>query len=127
MRTYTPDQWLRNWFIGGPPRVSYNANSQIRTADPRSYTEELSKAWRNIAKSCANGAHVIIRVGCLPSIPVDAAVLVRRSLHAAESGWKVARVRRAGTASQGKRQADQFGRQLGVASEEADIFATLEL
>jgi hypothetical protein len=30
MRTYVEDQWLRNWFIGGPPEIDYGNDQQIR-------------------------------------------------------------------------------------------------
>jgi hypothetical protein len=29
MRTYLPDQWIRNWFLGGPPEVDYSIKGQL--------------------------------------------------------------------------------------------------
>ena len=29
MRTYVADQWLRNWFVGGPPEVPYGTKGQL--------------------------------------------------------------------------------------------------
>ena len=34
MRTYTPDQWLRNWFVGGPDLVDYTNRDQIIHSSP---------------------------------------------------------------------------------------------
>jgi len=29
MRTYVQDQWLRNWFLGGPSQIDYAAGPQL--------------------------------------------------------------------------------------------------
>ncbi len=106
--------------------MEYTGNGQIQTQDPDRYVAELAKAWRNIASWCAPRARLIVRIGSLPSIPVDARDLLRQSLRDAQAGWRIAAVRAAGSANYGKRQAMQFGCDPGVAETEWDIFATLE-
>ncbi len=35
MKTYLPDQWLRHWFVGGPPVVDYSPGEQLVHSEPR--------------------------------------------------------------------------------------------
>ena len=41
MRTYFPDHWLRNWFVGGPSHVDYRAETSCRTTAKTA----LSPTW----------------------------------------------------------------------------------
>jgi hypothetical protein len=50
MRTYLPDQWLRNWFLGGPSFVHYSSRtSDFEHSSPEYFTEQLNKVWNNTA------------------------------------------------------------------------------
>jgi hypothetical protein len=53
MRTYIPDQWLRNWFVGGPDAVDYTNRDQVVHSSPRDFVADLRQVWRNAAGVCA--------------------------------------------------------------------------
>src|SRR5262249_42083067 len=62
MRTYRPDQWLRNWFLGGEPRVDYEQEGQLaHHADI--FADELASVWRAVAHLCHSGARLVVRFG----------------------------------------------------------------
>ncbi|TFE70034.1 hypothetical protein A7K73_05130 [Candidatus Methylacidiphilum fumarolicum] len=125
MCTYRPDQWLRNWFLGGADAVDYSQEGQISHSADR-FTEELSNVWKSVAKRCSPGAILIIRFGYLPSVPVDAREILQMSLNLADSGWRIRRWIDAGSANNGRRQSEQFCRMMKAATREFDVYARLE-
>ncbi len=125
MRTYRPDQWLRNWFLGGADTVDYSQEGQLSHSADK-FAEGLSAVWKSVAKRCSPGARLIIRFGYLPSIPVDAREILRTSLKLADSGWRIRRWIDAGSATNGKRQSEQFGRVTKAAASEVDVYVRLE-
>jgi len=126
MRTYRPDQWLRNWFLGGEDSVDYTQDGQLaHRADQ--FIEDLSIVWRAVATLCMPGARLIVRFGCLPSVPVDARDMLRTSLKLSKIKWRIYRWADAGSASNGKRQSEQFGSTTGTAVREVDLYAKLEV
>lgn len=106
MRTYVPDQWLRNWFMGGPSTVDYSISNQITHSSPDDFISDLRKVWRNAACVCAENARMVIRFGGIADRRADPIELVKNSLN--DSGWRITTIRKAGSAVQGKRQADAF-------------------
>lgn len=109
MRSYVPDQWLRNWFLGGPPEVSYHYQGQLGFEGHERYVQELRQVWLNVARACLPGATLVVRLGSLPSRrTLDPRELLRRSLE--DTPWRMLDIRNAGTAEAGKRQAVQFGK-----------------
>jgi hypothetical protein len=124
MRTYIPDQWLRYWFIGGPPDVTYVAESQLGRKSQEEFVEGLRSVWTGIASSCVLGAQLVIRFGTLPSHHTDALTLLKHSLR--DTPWKIRSICSAGSASRGRRQADQFGFVRSKAVDEIDLIALLE-
>jgi hypothetical protein len=124
MRTYRPDQWLRNWFLGSEPRVHYAQEGQLAHHADK-FADELAAVWRAVAHRCTSGAHLVVRIGHLPSIQVDVRDLLRSSLARADAGWRLTRWADAGAASNGKRQSPQFGRCTDAAGE-IDACARLE-
>ncbi len=127
MNTYLPDQWLRNWFLGGSDMVEYKDKGQIAHISELAFIEELSQVWRRVALSCEPKAHMVIRFGRLPRYKGDPSLILRRSIKMADSGWRVTAVRSAGQSARGKRQAEQFGHGiLGDAADEIDLYAMLE-
>lgn len=109
MRTYVPDQWLRNWFLGGSPTVSYYYQGQLGFENPERYVQELRRAWLNVARACHPGATLVVRLGSLPSRrDFDPREMISRSLE--NTPWRLLDIRPAGTAEKGKRQAVQFGK-----------------
>jgi DNA methylase len=108
MRTYVPDQWLRNWFVGGPSHVMYpQLPSELVHSSPTHFSNQLGKVWRNAAKACSGNAKLIVRFGGINDRDVDPIDLVKSSLD--NTPWRIVTIRSAGTAHNGKRQAFQFG------------------
>lgn len=126
MRSYRPDQWLRNWFLGGPGTVTYSQDGQLPHRGVDRFVAELARVWRRMAAVCAPQARLVVRFGALPSYPVDSTALLKRSLALADCGWRVLTVRSAGKAADGKRQAEQF-RKVGRPIAEIDLYALLEV
>lgn len=124
LRTYRPDQWLRNWFLGGPPEVDYRADDQLRHQEA-GFVAELAKVWRGVAQVSRPGAPLVVRFGCLPSLKRDPVAILEASLHQATPRWRIEDIREAGTAQRGRRQAVQFGRTDEDATTEIDLYARL--
>ncbi len=123
MRFYLSDQWLRYWFVGGPPAVEYGTTGQMGSQPFDAYLNDLARVWRLVANVCVPGARLIIRFGVIPSLaPADPASLVVASLERAGGAWQVTSVRSAGRPPHQRRQAEQFSRP-GVAPEEVDVVA----
>jgi hypothetical protein len=117
MYTYVPDQWIRNWFLGGPPTVDYEASTQLARGGHIAFTSALAQVWRTTADRCNPGATLAVRFGALPSANVDPEDLLRSSLTQADSGWAVQQVRTAGRPTRQARQAAQFTEAASYASE----------
>jgi SAM-dependent methyltransferase len=125
MRTYVADQWLRSWFLGGPPDVPYGSHGQIaRQPSQDAFIDALSAVWAATARRCRPGARLAVRFGALPSVRTDPEQMLRASLRRAKAGWIVKDVRVAGVPSKRTRQAEQFGK-AGSAIDEVDITAEL--
>ncbi len=123
MSSYFPDQWLRNWFMGGENKVIYKHNNQISHTSELKFIDELSKVWKRTAEVCVTGAHLVIRFGSLPSLACDPALILETSLKKADCGWSVEKIFNAGHATHGKRQSEQFNRKIGSARDEIDLHA----
>lgn len=120
MRTYIPDQWLRNWFVGGPDVVDYTNRDQIVHSSPEEFAVDLSRVWRNTETVCADDAQMVIRFGGITDRRVNPLELIKSSLD--NSGWRIANVEKAGTATEGKRQADSFLRTRSSPMIEYDVW-----
>ncbi len=125
MRTYWPDQWLRNWFMGGPDFVEYSKTDQIQSQEVNRFTENLSLVWRNAAQACKRRAKMIIRFGALPSYSGDPRAIIKNSIRLSNCGWRVDTIRDAGSADTGKRQAEQFKTKKNSPVREIDVYCTL--
>jgi DNA modification methylase len=126
MRSYRSDQWLRDWFLGGAETVQYIQDGQIAHTQ-EGFVADLTQVWRSVAKVCSPGARLIIRFGSLPSSPVDAAAILKKTLHGAACGWKILTRKSAGTANCGRRQATQFKQKDNDPMPEFDLHARLEV
>jgi hypothetical protein len=116
MRTYIQDQWLRNWFLGGPPEIDYKNDQQLRHTGHEIFITDLAKVWKNILKVSDDDAHLYVRFGSIPSAKSDPRQILKASLEGA-GGWSLVSVRNAKTAEAGKRQAGQMGRESNAAEE----------
>jgi hypothetical protein len=125
MRTYLPDQWLRAWFLGGPPRVEYSVDGQLTQQTEAAFVASLAATWRAAAQRSAPGARLIVRFGALPSAAKNPADLLTRSIVDADAGWTITTTTPSGAPRRrGARQAEQFAN-TGVYVEEIDCHAIL--
>lgn len=126
MRTYSPDQWLRNWFLGGPATVDYSSPGSLPTTDEAAFVTSLAEVWRSVAETCKPGAKMVIRFGSLPSARRDHRRLLKESIAKSVAGWRILTARQAGQATDGRRQATQFGAS-SLPEAEIDLYARLEV
>jgi len=62
--SFEEDQWLRLWFLGGPPHPTYNTVSKDdRHSGSSTYWRFLSEVWRGIAALLAPEARIVCRIG----------------------------------------------------------------
>jgi len=124
MRTYIPDQWLRNWFLGGPAHVTYKPPArELDHASADAFADDLRKVWMGIAASAAIDARLVIRFGGIADRDVDPVTLLKSSL--SDSGWRLTTAVSAGDANAGRRQATQFVHGGPAPKEEYDFYAVL--
>jgi hypothetical protein len=121
MRTYIPDKWLRNWFVGGPEAIDYSQRAQLVHSSPENFTADLNQVWRNAGKVCAKGARMIVRFGGITDRKVDPLELIKSSLD--DTRWRITTIRNAGSAAHGKRQAETFLRTQSKPIAEFDLWA----
>lgn len=121
MRTYIPDQWLRNWFVGGPDAVDYTNRDQVVHSSPEDFAADLRQVWRNAENVCAEDAKMVIRFGGITDRRADPLTIIKGSLN--DSGWRITTIREAGSATEGKRQADAFLRAKTEPMAEYDVWA----
>ncbi len=126
MRTYLPDQWLRYWFLGGPARVSYQAEGQLEHTSPERFAEQLGDVWRNLSKACADGARLVVRFGGIRDRHQSPREILWESFQKTDPGWRITNVWPAGLATPGKRQAEQFLGALRKPVAEFDVYARLD-
>ncbi len=121
MRTYIPDQWLRNWFVGGPDAVDYTNRDQVVHSSPEDFAADLRQVWRNVENVCEEDAKMVIRFGGITDRRANPLDLIKSSI--ADSGWRVTTIKEAGSAMEGKRQADAFLRTKSKPMVEYDVWA----
>lgn len=124
MRTYIPDQWLRSWFLGRPSKVEYSSATQLSHRSPQNFCAGLEQVWNNCVDIARPGCRLVIRFGAINDRRIDSLSLIKESLR--NTCWRVVTCRRAGSASNGKRQADHFVPAKN-AIEEHDIWARCDV
>jgi len=117
MKSYVEDQWLRNWFLGGPDKVEYRLCPQLQHTSKAVFAESLGRVWRNMYQTQADHLHMYVRFGIIPSVKADPRSLIRESLESSGVPWRVVSIRQAATASSGKRQADHMQARSAAATE----------
>ncbi len=60
---YHEDQWLRLWFLGGPPKPVQGQCKDDRHRVVNNYWQFLSEAWQGIAPLLHESAQLIVRIG----------------------------------------------------------------
>lgn len=110
MDTYVPDQWLRNWFVGGEPRPVYAKGKQLSSGDTEKFESSLAGVWKSVAtKSCGN-AKLVVRFGAIASRSSCPREVMLNSIAASNAPWKEVTISPAGAASGQNRQAEQMGK-----------------
>lgn len=106
LRTYGPDQWLRQWFLGGPAEVSYDAGAQLTHRSRDSFITELRTVWENVAEFTSDDARLVVRFGAINDRPADPIEVLEASLD--RTPWRLTHIASAGNAAKGRRQAAAF-------------------
>jgi hypothetical protein len=109
MRTYVADQWLRNWFLGGPSEVPYGEQCFLSHQSPDAFAESLSQVWDRVGERLSGRGRMFIRFGAIPSRKRDPRKIMDASLEHSRFSWEIRHVRRAESAASGKRQACHMG------------------
>lgn len=122
LRTYVPDQWIRNWFLGGPATVDYTVKGQLSHSSRDKFIADLQEVWAGAGAFCRTGATLVTRFGSIRDRLVEhPAQLISTSLERA--GWVVVKVQDANNAESGKRQANTFHRTRSAPCDEVDVWA----
>lgn len=108
MRSYVQDQWLRNWFLGGPDQVEYTNDKQLEHSGQDVFAKSLGRVWKNIGSQSGDNLRLYVRFGIIPSVHVDAKKLFLASLETSGIEWKIISIRKAASSENGKRQATQM-------------------
>ena len=62
--SFEEDQWLRLWFLGGDPKVTYGKISRDdRYTSSEKYWTFLSQAWKGVSSLVHTGSRIVCRVG----------------------------------------------------------------
>ena len=126
MRTYISDQWLRNWFLGGPPTVPYGEECRLSHQSPDAFARSLSRVWDQVGDRLSPTGKMYVRFGAIPSRNRDAKAIMKASLEHSRFDWKICRMRKAESAAAGKRQACHMGGRIkSAAIEEHDYEISL--
>ena len=68
--SFEEDQWLRLWFLGGPPNPTYRKISKDdRHENPAAYWRMVADMWRALGLVLAPTANVVVRLGARGSPP----------------------------------------------------------
>lgn len=122
LNTYLPDQWIRNWFLGGPETVAYASTGQLTHNSRSMFLDDLREVWKNIGTQCKPKAKLVARFGAIRSRLVeDPAQFIASSFDS--TGWKTMDIRNADNANQGKRQANTFRQKQSTPCDEVDVWA----
>jgi len=122
LKTYMPDQWIRNWFLGGISCVDYTSEGQISHSRRDDFVADLRQVWTNSGAYCKPGATLVVRFGSIGGRLVEnPAQLISESLE--ETGWETVDVQDAENAASGRRQADTFYQKRRAPCDEVDVWA----
>lgn len=79
---FEEDQWLRIWFLGGPPMPTPRRLSRDdRHVTRDGYWRFIADMWRSLGRVVARRGHVVIRMGCRRTDPSDLIRMLTASTH----------------------------------------------
>ena len=108
LRTYSQDQWLRHWFLGGPPEVDYHMLVGMNHGSPKLFADSMARVWDQIGARAADDVRLCVRFGGIRSRAADPDTIFKGSLQASKYEWRILTRHCAQTANEGKRQAEQM-------------------
>lgn len=123
MNTYVQDQWLRNWFVGGPDEVDYSTGRQISRGGINGFVESLKGVWDNCASVSNEKTRLVIRFGAINSYVVDPTELIYRSFDG--TPWKINIIEKLGSCRKSSRQVNSFNRDVKEPIAEIDVMASI--
>ncbi len=123
MNDYGINQWLREWFVGGPEYPDYRSKNRLASGSIQKFESDLKSVWKNVSAVSEIGASLIIRFGSLPYKPYDFKGLIQRSLECNGSDWIIEKIEGAGFSDDGRRQSKQFWPTMKSSLEEIDVYA----
>jgi hypothetical protein len=86
MTSFEEDQWLRLWFMGGPPRPTYGIVSKDdRHTSLDRYWDFLAEGWKGMASLLRPRATIVCRIGAKSLDPEEISKKVTQSL---KKTWK---------------------------------------
>jgi hypothetical protein len=96
MRTYRQDQWLRNWFLGGPSTVDYaSQTADLAHSSPESFVKQLADVWTRVRRACKRDAMLVVRFGGIQDRKCDPVKMLKDSLR--QANWRLVTLYAAGT------------------------------
>ena len=124
INTYIPDQWLRNWFVGGPSNVEYTKRGQT-SGGLGTFIDQLKKVWVNCERICSPGSNMFIRFGEIANKDYDPEDIIERTFDG--TGWHIDSINGAGEPKKGRRSSETFLKTDLNAYREIDVHAKLYL
>ncbi|MDD2627144.1 MAG: DNA methyltransferase [Candidatus Methanomethylophilus sp.] len=124
MNTYVADQWVRNWFVGGPSTVEYTMKGQVSTGGKKGFRDKLESVWNNCKDISSDKAKLFIRFGAINSVESNPEELIMSSLE--NTGWEIIQTELAGVPKSNTRQANTFVKEIRNSKIEFDIVCALE-
>ena len=122
MTTYVQDQWIRNWFTGGPDKIDYGMGEQIDHTTSN-FHKELGKVWKNWQSISKKNSVLAIRLGSLGSKSINPREVIERSLE--NTHWEIRSITSAGSPHASKKQSNTFSKTVRQTFEEIDVIARL--
>ena len=120
MYTYIPDQWIRNWFVGGPPEVDYSKENQIHNGRS-GFVDQIRTVWKNCIKVCNDESIMHVRFGKIGSSDSSPEDTIHKTFD--NSGWEIQSIQDAGQPIKGRRQSDSFLSENKSRYHEIDVIA----
>ncbi len=122
MNTYIPDQWIRNWFVGGPDNVEYTMRGQT-SGRLDTFIDQLKMVWNNCKRLCTEDARMFVRFGEIGNKNVEPEDIIRKTFEG--TGWAVDSIEGAGVPKKGRRSSESFLKNNLTDYKEIDIRAHL--
>lgn len=105
---YVEDQWLRLWFLGGPPQPHGGVNKDDRHRQLENYWRFLTETWSGVQPLVKRGTHVVVRIGGTRVPKEDLGEGLLQSLQTGLTGFRVKHAHAGSTTEIRNRQTNVF-------------------